>query len=153
MLAETRAQHLLFLGGEPFAELCRWRGKLDPHSLDSETVKTLLNAPSSHPLLSSGADLIWVDEATPALSHQDAVVLLGTLRNFLNTQICVTVRHNSHWKFDELLGLGFKRLHTCMHNDEQVDLFSYAIASYNFTRKWNNAKYWANPERFHMARW
>ena len=32
-------------------------------------------------------------------------------------------------------------------------LHTYQLAHYNFSRRWNNAKYWANPENFDRYRW
>jgi hypothetical protein len=53
------------------------------------------------------------------------------------------------WQFADFLGLGFK-LH---FQDDDNQIFFYAIESYQIKKDWLNARFWANPENFDKYRW
>lgn len=99
------------------------------------------------------ADLIIVGDVLDACDSETGLQLLAGLRNQLRARICVLVPDSAPWQFCDLIGLGFKRLANCAKAQHAVTIYSYAIADYNFTRKWNNARFWANPELFGKYWW
>ncbi|MFE8069562.1 DUF6231 family protein [Marinobacteraceae bacterium S3BR75-40.1] len=97
-------------------------------------------------------DLALVTDTLENLPHDEGELLLGQLRNFGARQIAVLVAHSESWRFQDFLGLGFKRQKT-LTAEPPCDLYTYDIRTYNHKRTWNNPKYWANPEMWDKARW
>ena len=116
--------------------------------LSADTVEQWIETASS-----LHAALIFVELPPVGDRKQAFETLLGCLRNQLNARICVFVTQSNEWDFQDFIALGFKRLLDCHRGSSQVRCFSYAIASYNHIRSWNNARFWANPEMFDKYRW
>ncbi len=99
------------------------------------------------------SDLVIAGDVLEACDYQAGLQLLAGLRNQLQARICALVPASSPWQFSDFIGLGFKRLAHCTKQQDSVTVYSYAIADYNFTREWNNARFWANPELFGKYWW
>ncbi len=149
LIVEHQPDSILFLG------------ETLPESLHGMPVHTLshvlLNSDSVEQVISETAslhaDFVIVELPAVATQKKDFEVMLGSLRNQLNAQICVFVSRQSEWQFQDFIALGFKRLLECRHENDELICYSYAIATYNHIRSWNNAKFWANPEMFGKHWW
>ncbi len=98
-------------------------------------------------------DLAIVTDSLDALSKNDGVKLLGSLRNYHAPQIWVLVPDNSGWELNDFTALGFKRLQHYDHHNQALTSYGYHIANYNRKRSWNNPQYWANPENWGKYWW
>lgn len=90
------------------------------------------------------------------LEYQNAATgmqSLGRLRNFHCEKIWVAVTTDDDWRFNTMIGLGFKRSRSYSHNGKEISTYQYDLASYNRKREWNNPRYWANPENWGKYRW
>ncbi|MDX1633612.1 MAG: DUF6231 family protein [Marinobacter sp.] len=102
--------------------------------------------------LSRPHDLALVTDTLEALSPQQAILLLGHLRNFGTQQIAALSDDHRGLEFSDFIGLGFVR-QAHFEGPPPQTLFTYNLASYNRKRDWNNARNWANPEMWDKARW
>jgi Family of unknown function (DUF6231) len=98
-------------------------------------------------------DLAIVTDLLENLSKDNAIQLLGSLRNYHAPQIWVLVADNSGWELNDFTALGFKRLQHYTSDDRKLASYGYHITSYNRKRSWNNPQYWANPENWGKYRW
>ncbi|WP_111641338.1 DUF6231 family protein [Marinimicrobium alkaliphilum] len=92
---------------------------------------------------------------TDTLEHRDkseARQLLGQLRNYGTRQIAVLVTDSTPWTLSDFIGLGFRR-QAQLDTDPPLSLYTYNIDTYNHKRPWNNARFWANPERWGKHWW
>ncbi len=86
------------------------------------------------------------------IETEDDLVLPGIARNQLAPQVFVLIRP-AVIAPSALFGLGYVR-HSETHDREGPLLsFCYTLATYNHTRAWNNAKFWANPEQWNKHWW
>jgi len=102
-------------------------------------------------------------------SKQSGIELLAGIRNRLchHIYLFIPLKENnlreSHlekndWQESDLFSLGLKRLaqfkpQTPNSNEPVLNCFAYQIESYIKKRDWNNARFWANPERFGKHWW
>lgn len=73
-------------------------------------------------------------------------LVLARLRNQYSKEIAVVFDQPPHEA--TLFGLGFKRI-----GPFELNFFGYDLSQYNHTRDWNNARFWANPERWGKDFW
>ncbi|MDX1450959.1 MAG: DUF6231 family protein [Oleiphilaceae bacterium] len=149
-LIEQNQLHRALYLGEHAPPLAVTNFTLLPHTLGKPDARTEF---TPHIAALPECDLIIVGDVMDKLDHTQGLHLLAGLRNHLQGRICLLAPHPSKWSFTDLIGLGFKRLAECTKDGHQVMVYSYAISDYNFTREWNNARFWANPEMFGKYWW
>ena len=86
---------------------------------------------------------------------QQRLQVLGRIRNLLSHRVLLIDREENLTPEDHqtMLSLGFAKLEPVDTGTGTLLLYQYNIAQYNRKRDWNNARHWANPERFHTHRW
>ena len=98
-------------------------------------------------------DLAIISNITEDLVKQDAIELLGIIRNAHAKRILIiqnkSISNEISWQLTDFLGMGFKTL----SNDSTFHLYSYNILNYQQKRDWLNSRFWANPEYFNKFRW
>lgn len=93
----------------------------------------------------------YLDRLVIRLASLDpaAETALARARNLHARQIAVWIDTPQSEDLNSMLGLGFKRL----IGPADAGCYGYDLDRYNHTRDWNNAKYWANPERWGKDFW
>jgi len=156
LILDNRPESLLVISDTLPDSLKDFNGaRLDHISLHDTGPEDLIqNASKLH------ADFVLVflpDSKTGADSKSAFETVLGSLRNQLNSRICVFAGENSALNFQDFIALGFRRLLHCHPEtdgeSDKITVYSYAIASYNHIRSWNNSRFWANPELFGLYWW
>ena len=115
---------------------------------------TTLNAeaPNADFPLSVVSDLALISDTLEFLPPTEGRLLLGQLRTAGARRIAVLVAADKNWRFNDFIGLGFKRAEHS-NGERPQTLYTYDIATYHHKRKWNNSDNWANPEMWDKARW
>jgi hypothetical protein len=122
----------------------------------NDTRSTKLTSPFSQQQLLSiqAVDLAIVSDITETLSVQQGQQWLGMLRNQFAPHIILvsdTQRAAAQgWQFTDLIALGLKHI---AGDAEGLQIYSYAIDSYQGKKDWLNSRFWANPENYDKYRW
>ncbi len=150
LIEQNAVQQVLYLGNDapPLAEhaQCTLQSvSLCSPPSEAATLEQIAGFPHS--------DLVIAGDAMQQFDREQGLQVLAALRNHLQARICLLAPEPSPWQFTDLIGLGFKRLARCERDAQVVTLYSYAISDYNFTREWNNSRFWANPEMFGKYWW
>lgn len=103
-------------------------------------------------------DLAVVADQLEYMNHHAGEELLGRLRNLHTDRMLVLYQptlapKNLRWSSNDFLGMGLRRDSHFVSGDREMTLYSYELATYNFVREWNNAKFWANPENWGKYWW
>ena len=88
---------------------------------------------------------------TQPIQNEVDLLLLGRLRNHLIPHILCFA--NTELDETALFALSFKRGAAVVIQGRTHLSFSYALATYNHSRAWNNPKFWANPENWNKYWW
>ena len=88
------------------------------------------------------------------MSVSDGQKWLGSLRNLFAPHVILIsdpqkAQHQG-WQLTDFLALG---LHLVATSKDGLQVFSYAIESYQPKREWLNSRFWANPENFGKYWW
>jgi uncharacterized protein DUF6231 len=103
-------------------------------------------------------DLVVVADQLEYMSRHHGEELLGLVRNLHSNAMLVLYQpaiapNKLRWALSDFLGMGLRRQATFNDNSRQMSLYSYDLDNYNFTRSWNNARFWANPENWGKYWW
>lgn len=103
-------------------------------------------------------DLVVIADQLEYMNRHSGVELLGLVRNLHSNAMLVLYQpaiapHKLRWALADFLSMGMKRQALFSGNGRQMDLYSYELDSYNFTRSWNNSRFWANPENWDKYWW
>jgi hypothetical protein len=148
LLCETRAKRALVFS-QSLAEASSAFVTVEKNDQAIETEPSVLLNPHV-----SSVDLCLFGEELNSLKSNEVTNLLGMARNLLNAKLLlIKTPQLTKLSFNDLLGLGFKRLEKLDVDGEQIEVFAYDIDHYNRKREWNNARFWANPEYFEKSRW
>lgn len=73
---------------------------------------------------------------------------LGELKNFLSERIWMLVDAESTWQLTDFVALGFKK--DFLPEGCSYHSYSYNLETYSYKRDWNNPRFWANPQNWHL---
>ena len=100
-------------------------------------------------------DLAVVLQTVETLPYRRAINLLARLRDVNSRRLAAIVPigdnwpdQTSHWRIDDLLGLGMSLLARYRIEDRALHLYHYTIDSYKPTPEWFNSRHWAHPENW-----
>lgn len=99
-------------------------------------------------------DVAIISDLTETMSVSDGQKWLGSLRNVFAPHVIlisdVEKAQQQGWQLTDFLALG---LHLVASSKDGLQVFSYAIESYQPKREWLNSRFWANPENFGKYWW
>ena len=99
-------------------------------------------------------DVAIISDLTETMSVSDGQKWLGSLRNVFAPHMIlisdVEKAQQQGWQLTDFLALG---LHLVASSKDGLQVFSYAIESYQPKREWLNSRFWANPENFGKYWW
>ncbi|MCX4189209.1 DUF6231 family protein [Methylophaga sp. OBS3] len=99
-------------------------------------------------------DVAIISDLTETMSVSDGQKWLGSLRNVFAPHIILISdaekAQQQGWQLTDFLALG---LHLVVSSKDGLQVFSYAIESYQPKREWLNSRFWANPENFGKYWW
>ncbi|MDF1782491.1 MAG: DUF6231 family protein [Alcanivoracaceae bacterium] len=103
-------------------------------------------------------DLVVVADQLEYMNRHSGEELLGLVRNLHSNAMVVLYQaalapQKLRWKLSDFLGMGMRRQGNFRDGDREMSLFSYELDTYNFTRSWNNSRFWANPENWGKYWW
>lgn len=110
-------------------------------------------------------DLAVIADCLEHMNLENGQQLVGRLRNVHSNHLAVLVSDSageanadetviSRWSEADFYALGMQHYSTFKRAEKHnLQLYTYAIESYNHKRAWNNARFWANPENFNRYWW
>ncbi|MGI9295038.1 MAG: DUF6231 family protein [Pseudomonadales bacterium] len=108
-------------------------------------------------------ELAIVADQLEHLPKTAGLELLGRIRNLHSNHICVlyaAAGKSAAWTAVDFFGMGLKLAQrfekptqASANKTCELQLYTYAVESYNHQRSWNNNRYWANPENFGKYWW
>lgn len=152
-LDSQQPSSLLLICTQPLPALAQW---CDAH----DCVLTSIAASDPLPALEDLArfDLAVVADQLENMNKHAGEELLGRLRNLHSDAVAVLYQpHHApehlRWSRCDFIAMGLRLAGRCERAGNEAVLHTYQLAHYNFSRRWNNAKYWANPENWGKYWW
>jgi hypothetical protein len=153
ILDSHRPTSLLVISLNPLPDLEAWcqAHNVTLHSLSESD-------PQAHLAMLPRVDMAIVADQLEYMTREAGARLIGLLRNLYTEQIVVLYQEKLaperfRWTRNAFLAMGLKREAVFRQHDREMALYSYELARYNFTRDWNNARFWANPENWGRYWW
>jgi hypothetical protein len=119
-----------------------------------------LSESNPEPLLASlpRVDMAIVADQLEYMTREAGARLVGLLRNLYTERVIVLYQEKLaperlRWTRNAFLAMGLRREAVFRQQDREMALYSYELARYNFTRDWNNSRFWANPENWGKYWW
>ncbi len=103
-------------------------------------------------------DLVVIADQLEYMNRHSGEELLGLVRHLHSDAMLVLYQpalapQKLRWQLSDFLGMGMRRQQQFSDGERSMSLYSYELDSYNFTRSWNNSRFWANPENWGKYWW
>ena len=146
ILDSHRPTSLLVISLNPIPQLedwCRHHGATLHSISESDPEPRLQGLPR--------VDMAIVADQLEYMTREAGARLIGLLRNLYTERVVVLYQEKLaperlRWSRNAFLAMGLRREAVFRQQEREMALYSYELARYNFTRAWNNSRFWANPE-------
>lgn len=102
----------------------------------------------------SPVDLAVISHLTETLDKTAGQQWLGAIRNQFAPHILIIsnpgMAQINDWQLTDYLAMGFTHI---AGSDDGLQVYRYAIESYQPKRDWLNSRFWAHPELYDKHRW
>ena len=153
ILDSLQPESLLVISMNPAPALEAWCQEHDC------TLTCIAELDPFQPLASTGRfDLVIIADQLEYMTRHSGEELLGLVRHLHSDTMLALYQpalapEKLRWQLSDFLGMGMKRLQQFVQGERSMSLYSYELAHYNFTRSWNNSRFWANPENWGKYWW
>lgn len=153
ILETVRPASLLLASLNPVAQIDQW---CQQHGASLHTVC------ESDPVTALAGlgrfDLAIIADQLEYMTREAGAQLIGLLRNLHTERVVVLYQQQLapqrlRWPPNSFLAMGMRRDALFRQDDREMALYSYDLARYNFSREWNNSRFWANPENWGKYWW
>ncbi|MEE4251440.1 MAG: DUF6231 family protein [Alcanivoracaceae bacterium] len=153
ILDSVQPSSLLLVSLNPVAQLEEW---CRHHGASLQTISE--SDPLSHLNTLERVDLAIVADQLEYMTREAGAQLIGLLRNLHTERVVVLYQQQLapqrlRWPPNSFLAMGMRRDALFRQDDREMALYSYDLARYNFSREWNNSRFWANPENWGKYWW
>jgi len=103
-------------------------------------------------------DLVIIADQLEYMHRHSGEELLGLVRHLHSNTMLVLYQpalapQKLRWQLSDFLGMGMRRQQQFSDGERSMSLYTYELDTYNFTRSWNNSRFWANPENWGKYWW
>lgn len=102
----------------------------------------------------SPIDLAVISHLTESMNKAAAQQWLGKIKNLYAPHVILIshpqIAEDNGWLFTDYLAMGFRHI---AGTEDGLQVFSYAIETYQPKRDWLNSRFWANPDMYDKYRW
>ncbi|PKM21755.1 MAG: hypothetical protein CVV10_07765 [Gammaproteobacteria bacterium HGW-Gammaproteobacteria-14] len=153
ILDSQKPSSLLVISLNPVAQLQDWANQ---HHCTLHRIHDADPLPALAQL--QRVDMAIVADQLEYMTREAGAELVGLLRN-LHTERLVLLYQSGlaperlRWNRNQFLAMGLRRDVQFQQDGREMSLYSYELSRYNFSRAWNNSRFWANPENWGKYWW
>ncbi|MDF1628614.1 MAG: DUF6231 family protein [Alcanivoracaceae bacterium] len=153
ILESVQPSSLLLISLNPVPQIEQW---CQHHGASLQTLS------ESDPVTPLGKlerfDMAIIADQLEYMTREAGAQLIGLLRNLHTERVVVLYQQQLapqtlRWASNGFLAMGMRRDALFRQDDREMALYSYDLARYNFSREWNNSRFWANPENWGKYWW